>query len=323
VAELVILTGESAGRVFVLPDIPTVVGRSTEAHVQITDPWISSMHAMFERRGSDYWVVDLDSRNGTFLGEERIAEGHVEDGTVVRFGRTEVRVELRAGGAAPEAPEGARPRDPLRNTVRSDGTLAMRNPLAREREDDDPYALAPRPATVLRMAIDSVGIDALPRAPERLRAALDAAAHAAIDAGAVVTRLGGVGVLALFGLSGPSAEDAGRAIAAARAARRGVRAEGGLDLRAGARRERRGHGGLRARGARPHGGARRAPPRARVAGGDPGRTGRGREDRARARRDRPGGRHRGRGVPGDGRGLVTDGRAPRGLPFLHPVPFRQ
>jgi class 3 adenylate cyclase len=232
VAELVILTGENAGKVFVLPDIPTVVGRSAEAHVQLTDPWISSMHAMFERRGSDYWVVDLDSRNGTFLGEERVVEGHVSDGTVVRFGRTEVRVELKAGGVAPEPPEGARARDALRNTVRADATVALRGPLAREPEEDDPYALAPRPATVLRMAIDAVGIEALPHAPERLRAALDAAARAALEAGGVVTRLGGVGVLALFGISGPADDDAARAIGAARAARRGVRAEGGLDLRA-------------------------------------------------------------------------------------------
>jgi len=231
VAEIVILTGENAGKVFPLPDIPTVVGRSAEAHVQITDPWISSMHAMFERRGDDVWVVDLDSRNGTFLGEERIVEGRVADGTIVRFGRTEVRLELRSAVATAEAPEASRSRDPLRNTVRADGTISTRNPLVREREGD-PYALAPRPATVLRMAIDAAGIDALPGAPDRLRLALDVAARAALEAGGVVTRLGGVGVLALFGLTGASEDDAARAIAGARAARRRVRAAGGLDLRA-------------------------------------------------------------------------------------------
>src|SRR5512133_3412560 len=85
VADIIILTGENAGKVFALPDIPTVVGRSAEAHVQLTDPWISSMHAMFERRGEDVWVVDLESRNGTFLGSERVSEARLEDGVVVRF----------------------------------------------------------------------------------------------------------------------------------------------------------------------------------------------------------------------------------------------
>src|SRR5512133_204478 len=105
VADIVILTGENAGKVCALPDIPTVVGRSAEAHVQITDPWISSMHAMFERRGNEVWVVDLDSRNGTFIGEERIAEGRVADGSVVRFGRTEVRIDLleETGPVTPDA----------------------------------------------------------------------------------------------------------------------------------------------------------------------------------------------------------------------------
>jgi hypothetical protein len=228
----VILTGENAGKVYALPDIPTVVGRSAEAHVQITDPWISSMHAMFERRGDEVWVVDLDSRNGTFLGEERITEGRVADRSIVRFGRTDVRIELLddTGPVTPEPPDLTRARE-HRNTVRADGTVSTRNPLPRDREED-PYALAPRPATVLRMAIDAAGIDTLPGAPDRLRGALEAAARAALDGGGVVTRLGGVGVLALFGLAGASGDEAARAIGAARAARRGVRAAGGLDLRA-------------------------------------------------------------------------------------------
>src|SRR5512144_852846 len=194
VAEIVILTVENAGNVYALPDIPTVVGRSAEAHVQITDPWISSMHAMFERRGSEVWVVDLDSRNGTFVGEERITEGRVADGSVVRFGRTEVRIELleESGPVTPDPPDPERGRDTHRHTVRADGTISTRNPLPREPEED-PYALAPRPATVLRMAIDAAGIDALPGAPDRMRIALESAARAALEAGAVVTRLGGVG----------------------------------------------------------------------------------------------------------------------------------
>ncbi|HEX9049731.1 MAG TPA: FHA domain-containing protein, partial [Anaeromyxobacter sp.] len=211
-SELVILTGENAGKVYALPDIPTVVGRSTEAHVQITDPWISSMHAMFERRGDEVWVVDLDSRNGTFIGEERITEGRVADGSVVRFGRTEVRVELleETGPVTPDPPEPGRGRETHRNTVRADGTVSTRNPIPRERGEDGD-ALVPRPAVVLRMAIDAAGIDGLPGAPDRLRIALESAARAALDAGAVVTRLGGVGVLALFALTGEAREEAAQA----------------------------------------------------------------------------------------------------------------
>jgi len=80
--------------------------------------------------------------------------------------------------------------------------------------------------------VDADGIEGMPGAPERIRAALDAAARAALDAGAAVSRLAGIGVLAVFGLDAAAPDDATRAIAAARTARRDVRARGGLDLRA-------------------------------------------------------------------------------------------
>lgn len=233
-AELVVLNGASAGTVFVLPEIPAVVGRSEEAHLLIADPWISSMHAMFERRADGLWVVDLDSRNGTFLGDERITEGRLTDGAVVRFGRTEVRVDLKKGGraAAPAEPaEPQRAREPHRETIRADNTLSTRGPTPRGGQEAHP-SLVPRQATVLRMSVDAAGIEALSGAAERLRAALHAAEQSAANEGAAVARLAGVGVLAVFGLGGPSPEDATRAIAAARAARRAVRAQGGLDLRA-------------------------------------------------------------------------------------------
>jgi class 3 adenylate cyclase len=109
--------------------------------------------------------------------------------------------------------------------------MATRIPLARERAEE-PYALTPRPATVLRMAIDAAGLEQAPDASDRLRRALDAAARAALEEGGAVARLAGVGVLAVFGLGGAEPEDAGCALRAARAARRAVQGQRGLDLRA-------------------------------------------------------------------------------------------
>ncbi len=94
-AELFVVNGICGGTVFFLPDVPTVLGRSPECHVQIADPWISSMHAMFERRGEKVWVVDLDSRNGTYVDDTRVRETPLAPGSRVRFGKTVV--ELRAG----------------------------------------------------------------------------------------------------------------------------------------------------------------------------------------------------------------------------------
>ncbi|WP_242356258.1 MULTISPECIES: FHA domain-containing protein [Anaeromyxobacter] len=237
-SEIVVMNGVCAGTVFVLPDIPTVLGRSPESHLQIGDPWISSMHAMFERRGEEVWVIDLESRNGTFVGEERVGEARLDDGAVVRFGRTEIRFTARAGRGAPaRTPREERIRpDAQRDTIRSEGTisarvLAAREPVAHE-PAVDPHTLAVRPVVVLRMSLHAVRIASSPDVAGRVRAAVDAAARAALNEGAMVGRLASVGVLALFGVTSPRADDAARAVQAARTARGAVRRLGGIDLRA-------------------------------------------------------------------------------------------
>ncbi len=94
-SELFVVNGICGGTVFFLPDVPTVLGRSAECQVQIADPWISSMHAMFEKRGKELWLVDLESRNGTWVNDQKVREAPVAPGYRLRFGKTEV--ELREG----------------------------------------------------------------------------------------------------------------------------------------------------------------------------------------------------------------------------------
>jgi hypothetical protein len=241
VAEIVVLNGSCAGTVFVLPEIPTVLGRSPESHLQISDPWISSMHALFERRGDDLWVVDLESRDGTFVADERVGEAFVPDGALLRFGRTEVRLAVVSSwdDAPPRASREARVArseepapPPHHDPHRADASapLAVRAPARTPQLD--PHALALRPATVLRIALHAVGVAGAPDAATRIRGALEACARAVAEEGGLVSQLGGVGLLALYGLGGQSAEDAARALRAARSARALVRAIGGLELRA-------------------------------------------------------------------------------------------
>ena len=110
-SELFVVNGICGGTVFFLPDVPTVLGRSAECQVQIADPWISSMHAMFEKRGEKLWLVDLESRNGTWVNEQKVREAPLAPGYRLRFGKTEV--ELR---------EGLTPR-PLQPLLAESGTI--------------------------------------------------------------------------------------------------------------------------------------------------------------------------------------------------------
>jgi pSer/pThr/pTyr-binding forkhead associated (FHA) protein len=95
VVDLVVLSGSRTGACFGIPDVPIVVGRSPEANVRIDDPWISNMHALIERRGSELWVVDLDSRNGTFVDAAPMAEARIVPGTMLAFGRTQLELRTR------------------------------------------------------------------------------------------------------------------------------------------------------------------------------------------------------------------------------------
>ncbi|HYD39654.1 MAG TPA: FHA domain-containing protein [Anaeromyxobacter sp.] len=219
-AELVVLTGARAGAVFELPDIPTVVGRSPEAHFQLDDPWISSMHAMFERRGDELWVVDLESRNGTFLGEERVQEALLPAGAVLRFGRTEVRFQReRSRPRDPPTPRpcNTTPLPPSRPTSRLDAP-AITGPhgVLQARPPADPLPLAPRTVTLLRLALHLRPELAAPE-PDRVHAALERLERAARDEGGLAVRHG-AGVLAVFGPAGSTPRDGELALRAARAA---------------------------------------------------------------------------------------------------------
>ncbi len=129
-SELFVVNGICGGTVFFLPDVPTVLGRSAECQVQIADPWISSMHAMFEKRGNELWLVDLESRNGTWVNDSKVREAPLAPGYRLRFGKTEV--ELR---------EGLTPR-PLQPLLSESGTivryLADMQAESREAKQPDP-----------------------------------------------------------------------------------------------------------------------------------------------------------------------------------------
>jgi len=92
------VNGICGGTVFFLPDVPTVLGRSAECQIQIADPWVSSMHALFERRGEALWLVDLDSRNGTWVNGARVDRPtRLQAGDTLQLGDTVLQLAWAAG----------------------------------------------------------------------------------------------------------------------------------------------------------------------------------------------------------------------------------
>ena len=73
----------------VLKDV-LMIGRSPRSDLCLPlDPLVSASHARIARDGSGYWLEDLDSLNGTYVGEERIHDRTlIGPGTLFVLGST-------------------------------------------------------------------------------------------------------------------------------------------------------------------------------------------------------------------------------------------
>ena len=125
-AKLVILTQGMTGRAHELNVDRTTIGRVEDNTFQIADPSVSSHHCEVHLRGSEVFIRDLNSTNGTFINGARITESVLKAGQTLRLGQIELKLEVE--GAAPAA---ASPADaaapaaaaPPRKTV--DATMVM------------------------------------------------------------------------------------------------------------------------------------------------------------------------------------------------------
>ncbi|HEX3761848.1 MAG TPA: sigma 54-interacting transcriptional regulator [Kofleriaceae bacterium] len=96
-----VLHGPGGPHVVTLADGDQVIaGRSLDARLRIDHPKVSREHAVFRRRGAVVELVDLGSRNGTWLDGQPIA-GCVElaPGAVVRIGPAQIAFAVWATAA--------------------------------------------------------------------------------------------------------------------------------------------------------------------------------------------------------------------------------
>jgi len=84
---LVVVRGEDTGDVFnLLPGQELTAGRAVDVDILLNDKGVSRQHARFWRRDDSVGVDDLRSRNGTFVGAERIRSHKLADGDTIRLG---------------------------------------------------------------------------------------------------------------------------------------------------------------------------------------------------------------------------------------------
>ena len=127
-AKLVILTQGMTDRSHELKADRTTIGRVEDNMFQISEPSVSSHHCEVFLRGNDVVIKDLDSTNGTFINNQKIAESVLKPGQTLRLGNIELRLDTGAPSAAgtpaaAPAPAPAPAGAPAKKTP--DGTMVM------------------------------------------------------------------------------------------------------------------------------------------------------------------------------------------------------
>lgn len=91
---LIVTAGSLAGTRITLGSQPVLIGRADDSTLVLTDDYASTRHARLSQRGSEWYVEDLGSTNGTYLDRAKVTTAvRVPIGVPVRIGKT--AIELR------------------------------------------------------------------------------------------------------------------------------------------------------------------------------------------------------------------------------------
>ena len=91
---VLIVDGANAGETVSLDLAPILIGRGSDAAIRLDDDYVSTRHARIAASGDQWYVEDLGSTNGTYIGPHRLTQPTaLQLGSQVRVGKT--TLELR------------------------------------------------------------------------------------------------------------------------------------------------------------------------------------------------------------------------------------
>ncbi len=86
---VLVVEGSNVGERAELDQAPILIGRGTDAAIRLDDDYVSTRHARIASSADQWFVEDLGSTNGTYVGTARITQPTTLTlGTQVRIGKT-------------------------------------------------------------------------------------------------------------------------------------------------------------------------------------------------------------------------------------------
>ena len=86
---VIVTAGSNVGARAELAQAPVLIGRGSDAAIRLDDDYVSTRHARIATSGDQWFVEDLGSTNGTYVGTVRItAPTTINLGSQVRIGKT-------------------------------------------------------------------------------------------------------------------------------------------------------------------------------------------------------------------------------------------
>jgi pSer/pThr/pTyr-binding forkhead associated (FHA) protein len=93
-AEIQVETGPDSGHMYRVSGQTLSMGRSPDNDLILRDPATSGHHARIERRGAQFYIVDLGSTNGTQVNGEQVQEKELKHGDRITVGQNQVKFSV-------------------------------------------------------------------------------------------------------------------------------------------------------------------------------------------------------------------------------------
>jgi DNA-binding NtrC family response regulator len=144
---------------FPLSKVITTLGRNEANDILLDDPKVSSFHGNILGREDGWHLLDLKSRNGTFVNGDRVTAAPLRDGDVIAFGDIKLRFASRSALAMASIP--------LARLGQRIHTMAVQSPLLR-REAEEILREVERHQDFLRDLVETASALAESRSPTQL-----------------------------------------------------------------------------------------------------------------------------------------------------------